>query len=128
MMKKLLVIVCVVLMTAGLFGCSGSSDNKEEEERLDPVSSILKGTAATGKAIIGIVHIKDSLGVIKQADLDAKGNYEIDLAGMTGPFILRAEGRVGTTEVTVHSMATTADLGGNINVTPITDLIVANLA
>jgi len=125
--KILLAGLCAFVMVAGMAGCGGGNDGGTGV--VDPsVSTVLKGTAATGKAIIGTVTVKDSTGETKQVDLASDGTYEIDLAGMTGPFILQAEGEVAGVRVVVHSVATAEDLGGNINITPITDLIVANLA
>lgn len=121
MMRGVVVLGCIFLVLC-LAGCGGSDSGGTKQ------SAVITGTAATGKAIIGIVRIKDSKGEIRQADLDSEGKYEIDLTGMSGPFILKAEGKVGSSEVTVHSVATIDDLGGNINITPLTDLIVANLA
>lgn len=42
--------------------------------------------------------------------------------------MLRAQGKVGDTQVTYHAAATDADTNGNINITPFTDLMIANIA
>ncbi len=55
-------------------------------------------------------------------------NYNVDVSGLTAPYRLRAEGTVGGRLYRLHSYAETADLGGNVNITPFTDLIVANAA
>lgn len=91
-------------------------------------SSSLSGTVAGGAAVIGTVMVKDSLGATKSATIEADGHYTIDVAGMTGPFIVKAVGTVGNTAITYYSAATTADVGGTINVTPFTNLIVSNIA
>lgn len=56
------------------------------------------------------------------------GTYSVDTAGMNPPFLLRAESTVGGRTYRIHSAATAKDLGGKINITPLTDLIVANIA
>ena len=47
---------------------------------------------------------------------------------MTAPFMLNATGTVGGTTYNLHSAAVSTDINGNINITPLTDLIVANVA
>ena len=78
--------------------------------------------------MVGNVLVTDSNGITKTAAIAANGQYTIDVSGMTGPFLLKASGKVGNTTVTYYSAATTADLGGTVNVTPFTDLIVSNIA
>ncbi|RYZ35486.1 MAG: cytochrome c, partial [Sphingobacteriales bacterium] len=48
--------------------------------------------------------------------------------GLTAPFVFRAEGRAGGSIYVLHSAATSADVGGTINITPLTDLVLANVA
>jgi hypothetical protein len=52
----------------------------------------------------------------------------VDVTGMTAPFLFRAVGTVAGRQVSYASSATAADIGNTINVTPFTDLIVANIA
>lgn len=47
---------------------------------------------------------------------------------MTAPFVLRASGSAGGQTWTLYSGASAADVGGTLNITPFTDLIVANVA
>ena len=89
--------------------------------------SSLSGTAAGGAAIVGTVEVTDSLGAVKGAPIDADGKYQIDVAGMKGPFIIKAHGTVGNSRVTYYSAAVSGDVGGTINVTPFTDLMISNL-
>jgi len=91
-------------------------------------SSVISGTAAAGSPIIGKVTVKDSLGDQKTVDIALDGSYSIDVAGMTGPFLFRAAGTVGGRDIALVSAATSADVGNTINITPFTDLIVANIA
>ncbi len=91
-------------------------------------SSVISGTAAAGSPIIGKVTVKDSLGAQKTVDIGLDGSYSVDVAGMTAPFLFRAAGTVGGRDVALVSAATSADVGNTINITPFTDLIVANIA
>jgi len=50
------------------------------------------------------------------------------VTGLTPPYRLRAQGTVGGRTYKLHSYAEAADVGGNVNITPFTDLIVANAA
>ena len=92
-------------------------------------STVISGTVAAGAPVIGNVFVKDSTGAVRgPVAIEANGSYRIDVSGMTSPFLFRAEGSVGGREVVLASAATAADVGGTINVTPFTDLIVANVA
>lgn len=91
-------------------------------------STILSGTAAAGAPIIGTVTVKGALGNTKSALIEADGNYDVDVTGLTAPYRLRAEGTVGGRTYKLHSYAVESDIGGNVNITPFTDLIVANVA
>ncbi|WP_298435078.1 hypothetical protein [Geobacter sp.] len=90
----------------------------------------ISGVAAAGAPIVGTVTIKDSngTGIEKTERIAADGKYTIDVYGLTPPFALRADGLVGRKEFHLYSIATAADVNGNINITPFTDLVVANIA
>ncbi|WP_198149742.1 DUF5011 domain-containing protein [Colwellia sp. MT41] len=92
------------------------------------VPPTLTGTAAAGAAIVGTVTIKDSLGETRSELIEADGTYSVDVTGLTAPFRLRAEGTVGGKSYRIHSYAEEATLDGTINITPFTDLIIANAA
>lgn len=108
-----------------LAGCGGGG----ESSAITPIAStMLSGTVAGGAAVIGNVIVTDSNGATKGATIEANGKYTIDVSGMTGPFMLKAAGTVGNTSVTYYSAATQADVGGTVNVTPFTNMIVSNIA
>lgn len=90
-------------------------------------STQFSGTAAAGLPLVGFVTVKDAKGATKTAPL-VDGNYTVDVTGMTAPFVFRAEGTVGGDKYVIHSAASAADANGTINITPLTDLIVANIA
>ena len=92
------------------------------------VAPTLSGTAAAGAAIVGTVTVKDSLGATKSELIEADGTYNVDVTGMTPPFRLRAEGTVGGKVYKLHSYAEQANTEGAVNITPFTDLIIANAA
>jgi hypothetical protein len=109
-------------------GCGGSGGGSDDPAPVVPETHVLSGTAASGAPIIGQVTIKDATGTLRAVDIEANGHYSVDVSDLTAPFLLRAAGEVGGRRVTLLSAATSADLDGTINITPFTDLIVANIA
>jgi len=111
--------ILVVAFSLTLVACfEGGSDTP----------SSLSGTAAAGAPIIGTVTVKGALGNEVSAPIEVNGNYNIDVTGLTAPYRLRAEGTIGGKIYRLYSYAEEADLGGTVNITPFTDLIVANAA
>lgn len=123
MKKEIVFATAAAAMVLALASCGGGGTAAS-----GPGAMTLSGTAAGGAPVAGIVTIKDSLGAIRVASIAANGTYSVDVTGMTGPFMVRATGTVGGSSVTYYSAAATADLGGTINVTPFTTIMVANIA
>ena len=116
-------------MTLALVACGGGSGSTPGTPVTPPVATItLSGTAAIGLPLTGSVTVKDAKGVTKSVALGSNGSYSVDVTGMSAPLLLRAEGTVGGTRYVVHSASATADTSGTVNITPLTDLIVANVA
>ena len=92
------------------------------------IPATLSGTAAGGAAIVGTVVVKGANGNVKSAVIEADGTYEVDVTGLTAPYRLRAEGTVGGKHYKLHSYTEEASVGGTVNITPFTDLIIANTA
>ncbi|MGB1297602.1 MAG: DUF5011 domain-containing protein [Psychrobium sp.] len=106
-----------------------ASDNESRLTRtVHVVEAKLKGTAAAGAPIVGTVTIKDATGAVRSKLIEANGDYEVDVTGMQAPFRIRAEGTVGGRRVQLHSYTNELTADGVVNVTPFTDLIVANAA
>ena len=82
-----LVLACLVLL---LFCSCGSSSSDSDSDQ-----SVLKGTAAQGKAITGTITVKDSTGKVKTTSSGADGRYSLDVSDMTAPFVIKAEGASG---------------------------------
>ena len=137
----ILVASLVLIACGGGAGCSGfgiglgsavgAICSQSQTSTPTPPSGIpgtLSGVAAGGAPIIGNVEITDSLGAKRGETIEANGHYAVNVQGMTGPFVIKAGGRVGGTWVTYYSVGLTADIGGTINITPFTDIIVSSLA
>jgi hypothetical protein len=102
-------------------------------------SVAVSGTAATGTPITGSMNgtvvLKDSSVPAKTVSTptDANGKYSFTAAqiqGFTAPFMLEVGYQVGGTNYYLHSAAAAEDVAsGNatINITPLTDLVIANL-
>ena len=124
MRKGIVLAVFSAIIALGLLACGGGSSSS------NPPSKKISGTAAAGASIVGSVTIKDSSfpAKTKTVSIAADGNYSVDISGMSAPFVFRADGTVGGKTYHLCSVATEADVNNTINITPFTDLIVANIA
>mgnify|MGYP000412029441 CR=1 FL=1 len=134
-MRIKLIAAALTLALSGCGGSSGGSDSDNDNDNANNTDNtpgsgdvMLSGTAAAGAAIIGQVIVKGSAGVTISTEIATDGSYSIDVSSLEAPYMLRAEGRVGGKDYSLHSFAEEADLGETINITPFTDLIVANAA
>ena len=93
------------------------------------VEETLSGTAATGAPLVGAtVEVACSSGSPVSATTDADGKWTVSLADRKVPCKLRARGGKANNvaqDRDYHSVATAA---GTANITPLTDLAVAQLA
>jgi hypothetical protein len=119
-------VTALFALSAAFIGCGGGGGSSSGSGS----GTVVSGTAAAGAAIIGTVTIKDSSNPpkAKSVTIAADGKYSIDVSGLTPPFALRADGNVGGRIYSLFSAATSADINGTINITPLTDLILANIA
>jgi hypothetical protein len=120
-MKKIILVAGILVSLSGCGGGGGGDNNTT------PAVNI-SGTAAAGAAIIGQVTVKGSAGVSISTEIEADGSYSVDVSGLVAPYMLRAVGSVGGKEYTLYSFAEETDVGGTINITPFTDLILSNVA
>lgn len=110
-------------------GGGGSSDWRIDTTPPPGTSEqTLSGRVAAGAPLIGVVEVSDASGAHKTAQIGAGGAYLFGLRGLTPPLLLRAIGQVGGRRTVLLSAATVEDLNGTVNITPFTDLIVANVA
>ncbi len=97
-----------------------------------PVGTVISGTAAAGAPVVGYVSVRDSSSNVQPVKTNipiaADGKYSVDVAGLTPPFAFLADGTVGGKRVQLYSAGLQADVGGTINITPFTDLMVRNIA
>ncbi len=116
------------LLAGVLAACGGGGGG--EGSSVPVATQVLSGVVAGGAPVIGQVTVKDSAGTTRTALIEADGNYQVDGEGLLAPFILRARGTVGGRTIQYHSYAVESDTtaGNTVNITPFTDLIVANAA
>lgn len=89
-------------------------------------TGVLSGTAATGAPITAArVDVTCAAGVPLSATTSAIGNYEVALQGQTLPCKLKVSGGSLAAGVAYHSVALQS---GTVNLTPLTDLVVARMA
>lgn len=129
-MTDLLIRRAVSVGTLGasllLFGCGGGGGDSSSSTPI-AITAVISGTAASGAPIIGKVTVRDVNNKQKTVDIAANGHYSVDVTDLVAPFVFRAQGSVGGRTTTLVSAATSADVNGTINITPFTDLIIANV-
>jgi hypothetical protein len=86
---------------------------------------MLSGTAATGAPVVGgTVSVKCVGGPAQTATTASTGIWQVAMAGQTLPCKVKVSGGNLGVGKALHSMA--VDLG-NVNITPVTDLVVASV-
>lgn len=121
--SSLLLTLAAILTLAACGGSGGSTATSDNSSAI-----VISGTAAGGGAIFGSVKIKDSLGATKIVATDVAGHYSVDISGMTPPYLLHAYGVMAGRGINYLSAATSDNHNGVVNITPFTDIMVANLA
>jgi hypothetical protein len=108
----------VVSLAVLLSGCLSDDDT--------PATPTLGGTAATGAPIVGgTVNVKCAGGSALSDVTDSAGIWRVTLSGQTLPCAVEVSGGNLLGGQTYYSVALQP---GTVNITPLTDLIVANLA
>ncbi len=117
--------IAVATLTACGGGGGGGSDNGGNTNP-NPNPSTVTGTAATGLAINGgRVTLKCMAGVTTPPVTTAvDGSFTIDVSKVTTPCVARVDYDETGVAKKPHSLVSSA---GNVNITPVTDMLVANL-
>ena len=118
-----------VLLASMLAACGGGGSSSTGASA--PAAATISGIAAAGSPIVGVVTAKDSKGAIYgPTTIDATGAYTLNVTGGVAPFILSATGVTAGTgnPASYHSIADSTSLVGNINITPLTEMVVAQAA
>lgn len=122
-----------VLLIAGCGGGGGSTTSSTPTPTPTP-SLELSGTAATGAALAGATVQVKCAGGSGNGTTTSTGAYTISISGGTLPCIIQVSGSAGGVAVTLHSVtesgttdSSTAKTSAVANVTPVTEMIVAQL-
>jgi len=114
-----LIGAAVVTLTACGGGGGGSAGG---------TANSVTGVAATGLAIVnGSVTLKCVTGTTSAIATGTDGSFSIDVSSVTLPCVARVDYMDSTTHALkkLHSLVSTT---GNVNITPVTDLLVAKLS
>ena len=127
-------------LAALLTACGGGGGGGTAGVAPTAPTALISGVAATGAPITpamnGVVTIQDSASPAHTATTptDANGAYSFtaaQLSGWSAPYMLEVDYKVGGVDYNLNSAATASDLtsgAATINITPLTDLVIANLA
>lgn len=132
-------VILAILGAVLLAGCGGGGSSSGTLA-VAPATTVISGVAATGAPITpamgGVVTIQDSASPAHTATTptDANGFYSFtsdQLTGWSPPYIMEVNYKVARVAYNLHSAATASDLtsgSATINITPLTDLVIANVA
>jgi len=108
----------------GLSACGGGGGSAADKAP----ASLVQGVAATGHAIDnGLVTLRCSVGATPGVGTQTDGRFSIDVSRVTLPCVARVEyvDKATSTPQRLHSLVRAP---GHINITPVTDLVVAHLS
>jgi hypothetical protein len=114
---------CLVPVALALAACGGGSDSADPATPSTPLA--LTGTAATGAAIANKLVEAKCKGAAASANSQNDGTYSIALPGGQLPCVLRVTAADGTV---LHSVATGSGSAAKANITPVSELVLANLS
>ena len=121
--KLLLIFISALILTS----CGGGGDSISDTPSANNVvpSSAISGIAAAGAPIAGgIVLLTDSLGAPLSTSTDQYGYYQIDVASLTPPFVLKITDQHAKVYL---SVATEDMINTTVNITPLTHVVVAKM-
>jgi len=121
--KALAAALAGTALTAILAACGGGGGGS-----IPVAGSTVSGVAATGLAIAdGQVSLKCSAGEASSVRTLADGSYSVDVSKVTLPCVARVDYKDAATGAPqkLHSLVQAA---GNVNITPVTDMLLANLS
>ena len=118
-MKKLAAYALIGLTATALVGCFGDDDDDNEGSS----NTTLEGTAATGAAIANetiTAKCSDGSGFLSTVTTDAHGEWEGEVANGVLPCALKI-----SSSVLGSSLYSFAETSGTVNITPLTNMVIA---
>lgn len=111
-------ITASVTYSGGIYGM-GVTITSNAATLTVTANAMAVGTMAVGHAVPGaVVSLKDSQGQAIVAMTDGNGRFQLATSGLSAGFLLKGEDNQG------HVLFSFAASAGNINITPLTDLMV----
>lgn len=111
-------ITASVSYSGGIYGM-GTTITSNAATLTVTANAMAVGTMAVGRAVPGaVVSLKDSQGQPVVAMTDGNGRFQLATSGLVAGFLLKGEDNQG------HVLFSFAANPGNINITPLTDLMV----
>ncbi|MBU6470719.1 MAG: Ig-like domain-containing protein [Gammaproteobacteria bacterium] len=111
-------ITASVTYSGGIYGM-GTTITSNAATLTVSAAAMAVGTMAVGRAVPGaVVSLKDSQGQPVVAMTDGNGRFQIATSGLSAGFLLMGEDNQG------HVLFSFAANPGNMNITPLTDLMV----
>jgi hypothetical protein len=120
-------LFCLLPVVLALAACGGGSDSTDTAPVVPPPATplTLSGTAATGAAIASAALDIKCNGGSTTATTGADGSYSVSLTAGALPCVLRVTAGDGTV---LHSLATGTGSAAKANITPVSELVMANLS
>lgn len=119
-MKKLATYALIGLAATAVVGCSDSDD---DDDNGGSANTTLEGTAATGAAIANeaiTAKCSDGSGFLSTVTTDANGEWEGEVANGVLPCALKI-----SSSVLGSSLYSFAETSGTVNITPLTNMVIA---
>lgn len=125
--KLLLVMLCSIVISA----CGGGSSSTGGNGGGSSVTTTLTGVSASGNPVAnGVGYALDAVsGTQYPFTTDANGNFSVNITTAAGPFLVHVTGLTsGGAQSDAYSIITKAQLGTPLNVTPLSNIVLASAA
>jgi len=112
-------------------GGSGNACDDQAQCDDDGHRALLKGVVASGYAVANNpgYALDATSGTQIPFTTGANGSYSVNIAGYVGPFLLHVLGMTsGGSSVDLYSLASASSAGATVNVTPLSDVVLAYAA
>jgi hypothetical protein len=126
--RKVLATISVACASALVLVACGGGGGGDGGVPQEANTATISGMVAAGAPLNGLVTARDASGKTVTAQTNADGTYALDVSALAAPYLIYASGVAGGRAYTIASAGTAEDLKRAVNVTPLTDLIVANVA
>jgi hypothetical protein len=118
----------IAMATAGLLAACGGSPSESTPSTGGSSALTLSGVAAKGAALAGAsVTANCAAGTATPVTTSGTGSYTLTITGGALPCVLEATGTGADAGLVLHSVATGSGSTATSNITPVTELLVAQL-